>query len=122
MVFNATFNNISFISCRSVLLVEKTTDLPQVTDKLYHISFFWPRVSLSLCFSVLTNGGIYNIDILCNYFSFTPYLHQTYLQVSYQHSDISEIYKMDIVSSELYLSNNFYCLHMNTLSYSVQYA
>jgi len=43
MVFNATFNNISVISCRSVLLVEETgipgetTDLPQVTDKLYHI-------------------------------------------------------------------------------------
>jgi len=43
MLFNATFNNISVISWRSVLLVEetggpeKTTDLSQVTDKLYHI-------------------------------------------------------------------------------------
>ena len=43
MVFNATFNNISAISWQSVLLVEETrlfgetTDLPQVTDKLYHI-------------------------------------------------------------------------------------
>jgi hypothetical protein len=40
MVFNATFNDISVISCRSVLLVEETGvpgknhDLPQVTDKL----------------------------------------------------------------------------------------
>jgi hypothetical protein len=40
MVFNATFNNIANVSWRSVLLVEKpeypekTTDLPQVTDKL----------------------------------------------------------------------------------------
>jgi len=39
MVFNATFNNISVIAWRSVLLVEKpeylekTTDLPEVTDK-----------------------------------------------------------------------------------------
>ena len=37
MVLNATFNNISVISWQSVLLVEKTTDLSQVTDKLYHI-------------------------------------------------------------------------------------
>jgi hypothetical protein len=48
MVFNATFNNISgtfCISWWSVLLgveiycsiPEKTTDLPHVTDKLYHI-------------------------------------------------------------------------------------
>ena len=36
MVFNATFNNISVISWRSVLLVEETTDLSQVTDKLSH--------------------------------------------------------------------------------------
>ena len=43
MVFNATFNHISAISWRSGLFVEKpecpekTTDLPQATDKLYHI-------------------------------------------------------------------------------------
>jgi hypothetical protein len=35
MVFNATYNNISVISWWSVFLMEKTTDLPQVTDKLY---------------------------------------------------------------------------------------
>jgi hypothetical protein len=42
MMFNATFNNISVISWLSVLLVEeteyqeKTSDLLQVTDKLYY--------------------------------------------------------------------------------------
>ena len=36
MVFNATFNKISFISWRSVLLVEKTGE----TDKLYHIMLY----------------------------------------------------------------------------------
>ena len=44
MVFSATFNTSSIISWLSVLLVEetgvpeKTTDLSQVTDKLYHIT------------------------------------------------------------------------------------
>ena len=34
-MLNATYNNVSVISWQSVLLVEKTTDLSQVTDKLY---------------------------------------------------------------------------------------
>jgi hypothetical protein len=37
IVCDTTFSNISFMSWWSVLLVEKTTDLLQVTDELYHI-------------------------------------------------------------------------------------
>jgi len=42
MVFNATFNNISVISWRSVLLMEET----RVPDKLYHIMLY--RVQLAV--------------------------------------------------------------------------
>jgi len=42
MVFNVTLNNISVISWQSVLLVKDTglSDLPQITDKLYHIMLY----------------------------------------------------------------------------------
>jgi hypothetical protein len=46
LMLNATFNNISVISWQSVLLVKETGvpgenhQLPQFTDKLYHIMLY----------------------------------------------------------------------------------
>jgi hypothetical protein len=72
VVFNATFNNISVTSWRSVSLVEEigvpseTTNLPHVTYKLYNIMFY--RVHLAWAGFELTKLVLVGTDCIgsCN--------------------------------------------------------
>ena len=71
MVFYATFNNISVLSWRSVLLVEETgvpgeNDRPtQVTDTLYQIILY--RMHIDLARFELTMLVVMGIDCIGNY-------------------------------------------------------
>ena len=72
MVFTTTFNNISVISWQSVLLMEetgvleKTTDLPWVTDKLDQLMLYQVNLAMSEIQTHNFSGNMHCCTGSCN--------------------------------------------------------
>ena len=77
MVFNATINNISVVSWRSVFwwrkleYLEKTTDMPQITKKLDHKMLYQAHLAMSGIQTLVVIGTDSIGSCKCNYHTTT---------------------------------------------------
>jgi hypothetical protein len=112
MVFNATFNNISLLSWRSVFLVEETgEDLRSVADKLYHIMLYRVlklRNSIYNQKSTSLQNIMYNLhSLLNNYITSVFHWNVTiWLVMKWSHD-----FKRDVLHPNKTQTRTYTCLH-----------